>query len=214
MSAINVQHPAELSRNPWEGRPCQVSFAILKHLNLKETDLPVSQAAALPGCLCCYLFTGKGEKDPYPNQDSLRPLSRDLRSNWRCVRYAGLNPREIHFKTCRSCGTCSFQALLRTIYFSAVAGKSKPFNTNFRVAVQMLTLLILGPACECFGTVRKAQVPVPAGCPVALVDHVIVLIDKRTLWWGNRDTKLLNTCLNCESRSAFEFVCLHPFSLD
>lgn len=29
--------------------------------------------------------------------------------------------------------------------------------------------------------VRKAQVPVPAGCPVALVDHVVVLIDMKTL---------------------------------
>lgn len=52
-----------------------MSFEILEHLDLKETDLPVSQAAVLRGCLCCYLFTGKGEKDPYPKQDSLTPLS-------------------------------------------------------------------------------------------------------------------------------------------
>jgi len=60
----------------------QVSFEILKHLDLKEMlDLPVSQAAVLHGWLCCYVFTEKGEKDPCPNHDRLRPLSRDLWSN-------------------------------------------------------------------------------------------------------------------------------------
>lgn len=99
-----------------------------------------------------------------------------------------------------------------TLYFSAIAGKPKPFNTKLLCGDANANSTHPGACMRVlwYGA-TTARVPVPAGCPVPLVARVVVPIDTKTLWGGKRDIKLQNTWLHYESCSAFEFVPLSPF---